>query len=329
MPIINATSPADSVAKELNYSKTRTINRNDFKDNLTLMSSRLDTQIAALRSLDPKYLKILATRIFSTASTTHQPACNCYVKLAGILGKDDNQIFFSSLLKVMLYVKNILINLITNLNLIIPEASITVKTAKVSFGRILSFIDKAECFTNYTVYLLNAITFELATHNGTAELEPVKPYVYQYLNINFDCIATFSKDLLTTGPQNQLNDIKQLISSLDDTKLVTSENTPVNVQFFDSAQNRLIGVKRLFGGFSLNPFRWIGEYWMLLKHSKYSKNVKERESIQSHIDLLKLEADGMDPNSPEYLKQIKIINAYNDIIAGLDKKISDYEQEDN
>ena len=43
----------------------------------------------------------------------------------------------------------------------------------------------------------------------------------------------------------------------------------------------------------------------------FQRTVKEREYLDSHIALLKLEMDGQDPDSPEYQHHVKVIDAYN------------------
>ena len=56
--------------------------------------------------------------------------------------------------------------------------------------------------------------------------------------------------------------------------------------------------------------------------------VKEKEWMESHVALLKLQLQNVDPNSDEYRKQVKIIAAYDEMIAGLDQKIDAYLNEE-
>ena len=50
----------------------------------------------------------------------------------------------------------------------------------------------------------------------------------------------------------------------------------------------------------------------------------ERDLMQARVQLLKLELDGVDPESPEYKKQLKIIENYTAIIARIDQKLDKY-----
>ena len=61
-----------------------------------------------------------------------------------------------------------------------------------------------------------------------------------------------------------------------------------------------------------------------MRNLKYQKMIQEKEWLQNHTDLLKLQLNGIDPNSDEYRKAVKIINTYNDMIRDLDLKISSY-----
>jgi hypothetical protein len=72
-------------------------------------------------------------------------------------------------------------------------------------------------------------------------------------------------------------------------------------------------------------FQSLGELWNLIKNHKYTKAKKEKEWMEAHVALLKLQLQGVDPNSDEYRKQVQIIESYNEMIAELDQKIAQYE----
>ena len=86
------------------------------------------------------------------------------------------------------------------------------------------------------------------------------------------------------------------------------------------------GTNRLItsGVGGLNIFRWLGEAWNNLKHATYQRQCNTKEWMETHVQLLKQELSGKDPNDPEYIRLAKIVKNYDDLINDADKKINDY-----
>lgn len=112
---------------------------------------------------------------------------------------------------------------------------------------------------------------------------------------------------------------------------IVDEDGNANTAFMNSSaipsslQHSLtIGTK----SFIINIFRWIGEQWVMHKHLQYLRQTKEKEWMEAHVALLKMDLANADPNSEEYRKLVGIIDNYNDQLAELDQKIAAYEQEE-
>ena len=67
---------------------------------------------------------------------------------------------------------------------------------------------------------------------------------------------------------------------------------------------------------------------MMHKHLKYLKQKKEKEWIEAHVALMKMDLANADPNSDEYRKTVAVIDAYSEQLAELEQKIAEYEGED-
>ena len=67
--------------------------------------------------------------------------------------------------------------------------------------------------------------------------------------------------------------------------------------------------------------------WDDWKHTQYLKNKDFKEWLENHSALLRLEVTNIDPNSPEYHRLLKIVDAYDQKIVEYDRKIASYEKE--
>ena len=74
-------------------------------------------------------------------------------------------------------------------------------------------------------------------------------------------------------------------------------------------------------------FRWIGNLFVDRADKKNRKRVAEREQLQARARLLQLELDGLDPESPEYQRLVKIIANYQKLIDRLNQEIAKYEED--
>ena len=63
------------------------------------------------------------------------------------------------------------------------------------------------------------------------------------------------------------------------------------------------------------------------KRHKYEKQKEEKAWLEQHVAMLKMELDGVDKTSPEYIKISKIIEAYDSKISDYDKKINEFEEQ--
>lgn len=81
----------------------------------------------------------------------------------------------------------------------------------------------------------------------------------------------------------------------------------------------------LIQGLSLNPIMWAGDGILTLQHWSHERRKYTREWMATKIALLNMDLEGKDTTSPEYQEKVKVLNAYTNMIAELDRKIARYE----
>ena len=309
--------------------RAKNINKEDFKENLQMLISRYTTILDMIGSLTETDRVGWANRIYNTSNEDKTAQfCKMYVNLSKQLGAKDLKVAFDSFKFTALNYKKMLDVLDKSINEIFKEKVITVFNSKLSSIAIFGLLKDATVIANYTIYMLHGIGYEITQHRGTNELDRPKKYRFAYCERNYNTVLEILKQMIHgTGAYMFANGVTALRRSNNDVNLVDENNRP-NLAFITpnslTAQVTTLlktGVK----GFGI--FRWLGEQWNLIKHAKYRKAQMEKEWIESHVALLKLELANVDPNSPEYQKQVKIINSYSEMIAQLDQKIDEYEND--
>ena len=208
-----------------------------------------------------------------------------------------------------------------NVNVLFNEKFTTIYNAKVSQLAVFRIVEQAQIFSNYAVYLFDGVLYEIVVNEGVHELNQPKPYRYEFINkYKAGVVELLKIGSLPNGANMLITEIDNLRKSLDTTLLDDR----------DQVNSAIKTVKNKFGliegGATIlaSIFRYFGEWGVLMRNLKYQKMIQEKEWLQNHSDLLKLQLNGVDPNSDEYRKAVKIINTYNDMIRDLDLKISSY-----
>ena len=78
----------------------------------------------------------------------------------------------------------------------------------------------------------------------------------------------------------------------------------------------------------LNIFSAALDAWDDYRLSKHNRNKEDKEWMEHHTALLRMDLEQMDPTSPEYARLVAIIQAYDEKIADYDKKILEFEMEE-
>ena len=307
--------------------KMKTIQKEDLKENLLHLTERMQNFASVLSNLSNKDRQTVASAIFKASSDKENIACNTYVVVAKAIGKNDIRIAFDSISFITLNYIKILEALDRMISTAFKDKAITVYNSKLSHVAIFGLINEAELFINYATYLFDGVNYELCQHNGVRELPPPKKYRQVKLVKNQAEFVEICKNRLSTTATAIASEIEKIRQNLD-VNLIGDDNT-INTGFINLGKispmirNILgIGARKFF------IFRWLGEQWELLKYARYQKAKKEKEWLEAHVALLKLDLQGVDPNSEEYRKLVKVIDSYNEMIAELDQKIDSYMNED-
>ena len=307
--------------------KMNTINKEDFKENLLILIERLNNLQRTFAAFSTQDRSVLADRIFKASNDKNNLACNAYVSIARAIGKNDLRNAFESFIYITKHYIGALENIERNTANTFKEKAITIYNTKLSQVAIVGLIEEAETFADFTVYLIDNISYEICENNGVKELPMPKKYRIQKIEKHLTEFTAICKNRMASNAASITAEIDKISRNLD-VNLVDDNNGP-NTGFIQS--EKYSPVTRNFiqtGARRFVIFRWLGEQWNIIKHSRYLKAKKEKEWMESHVALLKLQLQEINPDSPEYRKQVKIISAYDEMIAGLDQKIDAYLNED-
>ena len=311
--------------------KKNTVTSKNFKDDLAITIQRYKNLLDAFGKLNATDLQKFADRIYATKNNIPNmkegKACQIYAEITtAVKSSNDSKVAFSDMNKTAKNILNVLNNFYANANIVFDgKDTISVQNAKLSHISAMGFIEKAQTFLDYQVSLLNTITYEIVNRNGVSELAPIAPYRYKFLDDFKQTFIDFYSKMSNGKHSVYLSQYKKLKKSKDDVFIGTAQGGSNLAYLSDTAKADMD--KNLFGTWSLNPFRWLGEMYNLYRHNKYVKMGAEREDLMAHVALLQLELSEKNPNSEEYAKAVKVIDSYNQMIAELDRKLEAYYNE--
>lgn len=313
--------------------KRNTVSSKNFKDNLAILIQRYKSLLTAFDKFHPADLQKLADRIYATKNNIPNmkqgKACQTYAEIvASIRSTKDAKVAFSDMNKTAKNILNVLNNFYVNAGAVFGGSdTISIQNAKLSHLSAMGFVEEAEKYLDYEVSLLNTVTYEIVNRNGVSELAPIAPYRYKFLDDFKQNFIDFYNKMMGGKHTAYLSGFKKLIKSKDNI-FVGNVTGGSNLPYL-SDKSKAEMDKNLFGTWSLNPFRWLGELYNVWRHDKYVKMGAEREELMAHVALLQLELSEKNPNSEEYAKAVKVIDSYNQMIAELDRKINAYYNEED
>jgi len=311
---------AEKVEKELGpETRIKKIKKENFVEDLSITQRRLDGVLQSISRFEEPERQAIADRIFEFSNQNGNHACEIYVSLAKDVQRDDLRFAFNSILTTGAAFSTILNEIAASTNEIFSENTMTIHNTKISHLTVFGIVAEANIFTDYAVYLFDCCSAEIVTHRNVPELGRVKPYKLKYLDEHYDHMVYMLKNYI--NPRIYLDDIKHLRKSQYDIQLVNN-NQRFNGGFLNSGK---MGTSRNFiSSMAFNPFYWLGEQYNLYKQARFMKQSKEKEYLESHVALLRMELAGVDPNTDEYRKRTKTIQAYDNMIAQLDQKMAEY-----
>lgn len=208
-----------------------------------------------------------------------------------------------------------------NIDAIFADKVVTIFNTKVSQIAIFGMIDSSRIFGQFVVDYIN-----LFMSDRDARLYKPAPYTIKNLEANVDnVIATINRIIGGKLNKSFVAAIKKYRSSGSDTNVVSSDNK-ASTQFA-KVNNDVTDTDILSGARGLAIFKWLGDWRVDRTDRKIRKLRAERDMLQARAQLLQLELDGADEDSPEVKKQIEIIKNYQKLIDRLNQRIAEYEED--
>jgi hypothetical protein len=301
-------------------SKTMQINRQHLRENLEVIEKKFKIFIECIDSMPMSYRKRMADKIFDMSSSKLNVGCKEYVAMARTIKGNDLRVYFDTSMVCSKNFLKIIERTIAEFDKIFDNREIRISNVTLGQYAVFGMIDQANIFSKFVSYLLDMISHEVLAGGDGEELDNIPQYKPVFIAKHNKMVYNLAISL-KTGYLNYLTSISKVVKSASNVKLI-NEAGQSNVGMIDPDEHS----SNLFiRNATFNPFFFIGETWVLIKHSLYQRTVKEREYLESHIAVLRLQLDGVDPDSPEYQHHVKVINAYNKMLTALDEKIAKYE----
>ena len=194
---------------------------------------------------------------------------------------------------------------------------IALEQLKLSHAVVFGFINLSNLLADWFCFFIG----QLAGQPGEALRVP--GYRVQMIRSSSKTVADFVNDVLIRGTSRNLITLVQSVKKTGDVAIYTESST-LNTYASINDYPGVVHLIQIFDHFQ--PMLWLREVFLNLARTRYKRNLALREWVQAKIVILQMDADRMDPNSPEYVKQIRILQRYSDELSKLDRKISDYEQ---
>ena len=207
-----------------------------------------------------------------------------------------------------------------NIDKFFAEKNVTVYNTKISQVAVFGMIDNVKTFTEY---VNRFIAILMADRNPN--LPKPERYVGDFVDSNTEVVASLMNRVINQKLSKTFSAaILKYRTAGSDITVVNSENKPT-VQFAkintEVTENDIAA-----GARGIAIFRWWGNWRVDVADKKNRKRVAEREQLPARARLLQLELDGLDPNSPEYQRLVKIISNYQKQIDRLNQDIAKYEE---
>jgi hypothetical protein len=205
---------------------------------------------------------------------------------------------------------------------LVPGEAINMFDCSISNVMLLGILRETDLYIKYTQCVWDHFLKTCVKQDSTVigyRADFMKKHMDEYAKIlnnavNKDRNYSFLKDVAALKQKNQ--------------DLLLYANNRSFLDFFSPSS--LTGTASHYleqGVIGFNFLTGILSLWDDWMHSRYIKNKDFKEWLETSVTLLRMNASGVDPNSPEYQKLMKIIDAYDKAITDVDRKIAAYEKE--
>ncbi len=193
----------------------------------------------------------------------------------------------------------------------IEDSSIKLTDITISMAAIVGWLNLVNNYFSWIIYFVCNL-------NST---ERMPPYQMIFLTNNVDMISTY-----TVFMANRISPSTNFLSMLEnirkegiDLHLTTNGQT---IDAYASDKEYTSEILDSLDAFGFrNPVIIIGNHINQFRLWWIDSNKAKREWLASRVGYLTLQAQGLDPNSPEAIRLQNIIRRYGDMVASYDKKL--------
>ena len=326
--IINLIEDALDGIKQANDKNIKNvIKKDDLRDLLSTTLASVQTSVDILsgeKELWNKTATFCMNYLPKSPSPARDVVKNYLKQLKGKASLAESKGFLLSLLQADMLQLELLNEASNKFNTLIQDDSITLYNTRVSIYLFIYYLQQAELLSNFTNYLVTFIVQAIRHHEND-----IPKYRIVYLTDHVEAVAGIVSDILSNSNKyNIVESIKTLRNRFEDIELNSETNMRrFNVDAFMSMGTLVFdGIKALFKWVPkliYDPLIAFDDY----KRHKYEKQKEEKAWLEQHVAMLKMELEGVDKTSPEYIKTSKIIEAYDSKISDYDKKINEFEEQ--
>lgn len=326
--IINLIEDAlDGIKKANDKNIKNVMKKDDLRDLLSTTLASVQTSVDILsgeKELWDKTATFCMNYLPKSSSPAKDVVKNYLKQLKGKAAVAESKGFLLSLLQADMLQLELLNEASNKFNTLIQDDSITLYNTRVSIYLFIYYLQQAELLSNFTNYLVTFIVQAIRHHEND-----IPKYRIIYLTDHVETVAGIVSDILSNSNKYSIvESIKTLRNRFEDIEL----NSETNMRRFNADAFMSMGALVFDGIKAL--FKWVPKliYDPLVafddyKRHKYEKQKEEKAWLEQHVAMLKMELDGVDKTSPEYIKTSKIIEAYDSKISDYDKKINEFEEQ--
>ena len=306
--------------------KLNSLRKDQVREIISMEKDMLKSLSVALGSYDKTSMEFLTRKYYAAAKPATKDSIDYIIpgmrrKLNAKARSLEEAKTFGAAEKAVNTYMTILSDIEKNLDTLFEKEEITLYESKLSNLMILGMLREADIVVNYTSYLYTYFSDTIANKKDT-----IIGYRRKYLIENYEKYLNILDFVCNKeGNYRYLQDIDSVKRKNADLILYANNNSffnVLNIRAFDL--NHMFHLK--YGVFGFNFFTFILSLFNDWRHTQYQKKKDLKEWLEVHNARLKQELRDTDPNSPEYARLTKVINAYDMKITDLDKKIRDYEE---
>lgn len=307
--------------------KLGSISKDQLLEVLRFQISDLESIKRTFETFDDSTLQTLRSRYIQLTPTKGKydvskfiPALNSQLK--GTAAAYEKKVIFGAAKVSCKTLKSILTEVVKNIDDLLNADAIVLQDSKITSVMVLGVIREADVFIKYTGFLWDHFVRACTTKDTQ-----VLGYRAEYLNAHFsEYVGIINSIIEKEHNFSFLKDVGDVRKKQSDLVLYANGQTFRN--FLNSIRLSASSLNYLNHGIlGFNMFTWVLSLWDDWKHERYLKNRDFKEWLEQSATLLRLEANNHDPNSPEYQRLMRIIEAYDKKIVDYDRKLNDYEKE--